>query len=132
MQFDLTNNTQPEKEIEWVSFGASLKEVGDTFTITATRMSFKAEEGKTPCFYVFDETNPDHSVGMSVFCENHPDSPYPNATPHGVRLARAIGRHFELTGKLDGQDICDAINAATEPVVHIEKTDKGVLWTIQA
>lgn len=127
MQFNLNSSTNEEKDVEWVSWSKDLKKVGDSFTITASRISFKADD--SPVFYIFDETNENH-IGTSVFCTNHPDSKFPESTPHGVRLANAIGRHAKLEGEVSGQDLCDHMNASGKLVITVEKTDKGVLWSI--
>ncbi len=131
MEFSFNNTKQAdEREVEWCSWNAGLKEEGDSFSIRATRISFKVKEDETPVFYVFDDTDEEKTVGISVFCTNHPNSPYQDATPHGVRLANAIGRAFDLTGDIDSSDLCDAINNHENATIEVSKTEKGVLWTV--
>ena len=125
MKFNLSKNVPAdEQKVEWVSWNKTLKDDG-SFTIQLDRISFK--EDPTPVFYVIDETN---NVGTSVFCSNHPDSKFQDAIPHGMRLANAIGRHFNLEAEVDVQDLISAVNDAEGLSVQVEKTDKGVLWSI--
>ena len=71
------------------------------------------------------------NVGTSVYAAHHPNAKFTDATPHGVRLANAIGRAFSLTGKVEASDLCEAINnAENRPTVRVAKTPKGVLWTV--
>ena len=98
MEFSFENEHDDEKNIEWCSWNAGLKEEGDLFQIRADRISFKHKDDETPVFYVFDESDEETTKAISVFCTNHPESPYPNATPHGVRLARSIGRWAKAVG----------------------------------
>lgn len=131
MEFSFNNKKQAdEQKVEWCSWNAGLKEEGDSFSITASRISFKVKEDETPVFYVFDDTDEEKTIGISVFCTNHPNSPYQDATPHGVRLARSIGRWAKAEGTLTGQDLCDLVNAEGNLTITVEKTPKGVLWSI--
>ena len=126
MQFELTNN-QPENETEteWVKWYDSVKNVGDTFTIQADKVIFK--DNDQPVFFVIDETT---NKGISVFAAHHPNAKYTDSTPHGVRLANAIGRAFNLTGDISADELCEAINVHPDALVKVSKTDKGVLWSI--
>ena len=124
MKFNLKQNNNEESNVEWVSWSQDVKKVGDQFSITPTVIRFKEESA--PVFFLIDEEN---EKATSVFCTNHPDSPYPDATPHGVRLANAIGRAYGLEGEVEVQDLLDAFNADPKPV-QVIKTEKGVLWAL--
>ena len=129
MQFELTN-TQPDDQddqpIEWVKWYDGVKEKGDTFTMNVDRISFKDEN--QPVFFVIDETN---NQGTSVFAAHHPKATFTDATPHGVRLANAIGRCFDLSGSVDADALCAAVNDHEgEITLTVSKTDKGILWTV--
>jgi len=127
VQFNLSNK-QPEnkneKPVEWVRWYESVNN-DEVFTITADRISFKDENN---AFYIIDEEN---NVGTSVFAAHHPNAKFTDATPHGIRLANAIGRCFDLEGDITAQELCEAMNNREEsPIVKAEKTDKGILWTV--
>ena len=129
MKFNLKPANE-EQSIEWVSWTDEIKKVGDGFKIQCSKLIFKAEP--SPVFFVIDEEN---NVGISAYCTNHPDSPFPNATPHGVRLVNALGRHFDFTGEVDVAEILEAVSKDihdhNDPfTVQIDKTEKGVLWSI--
>jgi len=122
MKFNLKPKTDDESTIEWVSWSKALGEAGE-FTFTATKISFKEEP--QPTFFLIDEES---NTGTSVYCTNHPDSKYPNATPHGVRLANAIGRSSKLDGEVDVEDLLASLEFPC--IVQVVKTEKGVLWAI--
>ncbi len=129
MQFELTN-TQPEDQndnpIEWVKWYEGTKEKGDTFTMNVDRISFK--DDSQPVFFVIDEAN---NQGTSVFAAHHPNATFTDATPHGIRLANAIGRAFDLKGSVDADALCSAVNEHEgEITLTVSKTEKGVLWTV--
>lgn len=123
MKFNLKPKTE-ENNVEWVSWSDKIKEVGDQFTIGIDKLIFKEEPAR---FFVIDETD---DLGLSAFCTNHPNSKFQDATPHGVRLANAIGRAAGLEGDVDADALIDVINSSEGLVLTIEKTDKGVLWSI--
>jgi len=123
MRFNLKPKTE-ENNVEWVSWSEQIKEIGDQFTIGINKLIFKEDPAR---FFVIDETN---EKGISAFCENHPDSKYPNATPPGIRLANAIGRSCDLEGDVDADALIDVINSSEGLTLSIEKTDKGILWSI--
>lgn len=123
MQFNLKPKTE-EQNIEWIAWSKEIKEVGDHFEIRCDKLIFKEDPAR---FFVIDEEN---NVGISAYCTNHPDSKFQNATPHGVRLANAIGRATDLEGEVSAEALTDVVNSSEGIVVHIEKTDKGVLWSI--
>lgn len=120
MQFNLKQNT-PENETEWVQWSKPLNEEGH-FEITPSKTLFKEENS---LFILIDE---EANVGITVFCTNHENSKF-KSTPHGVRLANAIGRAFNLTGDVDAETLVDHMNTGVH-TVRVEKTDKGVLWTV--
>lgn len=124
MKFNLKQPTNEESNIEWTSWSDKIKKVGDVFTIALSKLIFKDEP---PRFFVIDEEN---QVGISAYCTNHPDSKFQNATPHGVRLVNALGRHFNLEGEVDVADLLEAVSGAEGLTVQVEKTEKGVLWSI--
>jgi len=126
MEFELTNlKHDDEKEpVTWQKWHEGIKEEGDTFSIKADRVSFKNDN--QPVFFVVDEGN---NVGISVFAAHHPNAQFTDATPHGIRLANAIGRAFNLEGKVSSDDLCAAINEA-DATIEVKKTNKGVLWTV--
>ena len=129
MKFELTNNeanNQEENPIEWIKWFEPLNADG-VFSMNADRVSFKEES--QPVFFVINESE---NVGTSVFCAHHPNAKFTDATPHGVRLANAIGRFFEITGSVDADQLVDLFNAHAEPLeVRAEKTEKGILWSVQ-
>tara|TARA_R110002110_G_scaffold205186_1_gene417489 strand:- start:11142 stop:11552 length:411 start_codon:yes stop_codon:yes gene_type:complete len=126
MQFELTN-TQPEDQTvtQWVKWYDNVKNVGDRFTIKADKVIFK--EDSQPVFFVIDEES---NQGISVFAEHHPNAQFTDATPHGIRFANAILRAFSITGSVSAEELCEYINEHDDSTVVIEKTEKGVLWTI--
>lgn len=123
MKFNLKQNEN--ENVEWVSWSKDLKKVGDGFKMNLSKLVFK--ENDAPVFFVIDE---DANVGISAYCTNHPDSKFQNATPHGIRLAGAISRHFELGSEVDSETLVETVNAAEGLTLQIDKTEKGVLWTI--
>jgi hypothetical protein len=128
MQFELANK-QPAEEnetpITWVKWYEGTKEEGSSFTIRADRVSFKDDNN---AFYIVDQ---DENKGISVFAAHHPNATFTDATPHGVRLANAIGRHYEIEGSTSAQDLCDLINDDESVItVEVKKTKKGLLWSI--
>ena len=131
MQFELTNKkpkTENETPTTWVKWHEELKEVGDSFQIRADAVSFK--DTSAPVFYVIEEGKKENT-GTSVFCAHHPQAKFTEATPDGVRLANAIGRHFKITGKaVEATDLAAELAAAENVAVKVEKTEKGRLWSI--
>lgn len=129
MQFELTNSearNENENPIEWVKWFEGLKSDGE-FEVVADRTSFK--DNDQPVFFIINETS---NTGTSVFCEHHPNAKFTDATPHGVRLANAIGRAFEIEGSVSASELCDLMNGEEKsPIVRVEKTEKGVLWSIR-
>ncbi len=129
MKFELTNTkqeTENENPIEWVRWYETTNK-GEAFSITTHSISFKNEA--QPVFYLIDEVQ---NIGTSVYAAHHPNAKFTDATPHGVRLANAIGRAFGIEGSIEASDLVDAVNAEKKPViVVVEKTDKGVLWTVE-
>lgn len=124
MQFEINKKpiTETETPIEWAKWYE-----GDSFEIVVSSITFK-DEGQ-PVFYLIDD---ELNVGTSVYAAHHPHAKFTDATPHGVRLANAIGRAFSLTGSQDAASLCEAINnAETRPTVRVAKTEKGVLWTVE-
>tara|TARA_R110000803_G_scaffold154698_1_gene219480 strand:- start:187 stop:564 length:378 start_codon:yes stop_codon:yes gene_type:complete len=124
MQFEINTKpiTETETPIEWAKWYE-----GDSFEIVVSSITFK-DEGQ-PVFYLIDD---ELNVGTSVYAAHHPNAKFTDATPHGVRLANAIGRAFSLTGSQDAASLCEAINnAETRPTVRVAKTEKGVLWTVE-
>ena len=119
---------EEEKNVEWVSWSNEIKDEGDRFEINATKLIFK--EDPQPVFFVIDESM-DPAVGISAYCTNHPESKYPNATPHGVRLANAIGRAHGMSGEVEVESLIEAVASTEITTITIEKTDKGVLWMVQ-
>lgn len=122
MRFNLVANNE-ENNVEWVSWSQDVKEIGDSFDFEVEKISFKEEP--SPAFFLINETE---GKGTSVFCTNHPDSKYPNSTPHGIRLVNALGRHLGITGEIDVDDLLAAVELPC--TVKVEKTEKGVLWFI--
>lgn len=128
MQFELTN-TQPENQTEtqWVKWYDHVKNVGDHFTIRADKVIFKEEN--QPVFFVIDEAE-EENVGISVFAAHHPNAQFTDSTPHGVRLANAIGRFAKLEGSVSAEELATLLQEAENVSVKVEKTDKGILWSI--
>ena len=127
MQFELTNKKPDEEDnnpVEWVKWYEGVKSEGDTFSIKADRISFKNDE--QPVFFIVDESD---NKGISVFCAHHPNATFTDATPHGIRLANAIGRAFNIEGNVEASDLCEAVNNANA-TVEVKKTAKGILWTV--
>ena len=128
MEFELTktkHDEENENPIEWVRWYETTNN-GEEFTITTTSISFKEEA--QPVFYLIDEGS---NKGTSVYAAHHPNAKFTDATPHGVRLANAIGRAFDIIGNVSASDLCEFVNAEKKPVVvSVKKTDKGVLWSV--
>ena len=125
MEFELTNTKHDDEQepVTWQKWHEGVKEEGDTFTIQADRLSFKND--KQPVFFVVDEGK---NVGISVFAAHHPNAQFTDATPHGIRLANAIGRAFNLEGKVSSEDLCAAMNGVKKSAtIEVKKTAKGVL-----
>ena len=126
MDFELTNTSpENENETQWVKWYDSVKKEGDSFEIKADKVIFKEEN--QPVFFVIDE---EKGEGISVFCAHHPNAKHTDSTPHGVRLARAIGRAFQISGSVNAQALAEVVNTSTDATVRVEKTPKGVLWTV--
>lgn len=128
MQFELTNtkhDAEDENPIEWVKWFEGMKEEGE-FSIESSRLSFR--EGDQPVFFIINE---EKNIGTSVFCSHHPNAKFTDSTPHGVRLANAIGRAFDLEGDVSASELCDLMNDQEKnPTIKVEKTEKGVLWSV--
>ena len=128
LKFELTEKepiTENENPIEWVRWYESTNN-GEKFTIHTSSISFK-DEGQ-PVFYLIDEAE---NIGTSVYAAHHPNAKFTDATPHGIRLANAIGRAFGIEGSVEASDLVEAVNAEKKPViVSVVKTEKGVLWTV--
>ena len=129
MQFELTNNEakiENENPTEWIKWFEEVKENG-SFEITVSSCTFKNEN--QPVFYLIDE---DSNKGTSVFAAHHPNAKFTDATPHGVRLANAIGRAVELEGNVSGDELAQALTDLENAVVRVEKTEKGILWIVSS
>ena len=128
MKFELSNN-EPKtgNETTWVKWYDDVKNVDDTFTIKADKVIFKGDEDNKPVFYVIDE---EKGEGISVFCEHHPNAKHTDSTPHGIRLANAIGRCFAIAGEVTGDELAEYVTEHPDAVVKVTKTDKGILWSI--
>jgi len=127
MQFELTKNDariENANPTEWIKWFEEVKENG-SFEIAVSSCTFKDET--QPVFYVIDEES---NKGISVFAAHHPNAKFTDSTPHGVRLANAIGRAIELEGNVSGEDLASALTDLENAVVRVEKTDKGILWTV--
>ena len=128
MKFEITKNearSEDETPIEWVKWFEGVNTDG-SFEMTVHRLSFK-ENNDQPVFYMIDEES---NQGTSVFAAHHPNAKFTDATPHGVRLANAIGRFFNIEGEFTADHLVDLFNAQAPSTVRVEKTDKGILWTI--
>jgi len=124
MQFEI--NTKPITETETPITWAKWYE-DDSFEIVVSSITFK-DEGQ-PVFYLVDD---ELNVGTSVYAAHHPNAKFTDATPHGVRLANAIGRAYGLTGTQDVAALVDAVNNSEDrPTVRVAKTEKGILWTVE-
>ena len=126
MKFELSKTKHDEEQnpVEWQKWYEGVNADGE-YTIKADRISFKSED--QPVFFIVNETD---NVGTSVFCAHHPNAQFTDATPHGIRLANAIGRAFALEGEVSAEDLCSAVNNASDVVVSVKKTGKGILWTV--
>jgi hypothetical protein len=121
VKFTLKPQAKQEEEITWVGWTKPLSEEG-SFTITPSTVVFKEEK---EMFALIDR---DNEIGTTVYCSNHPNAKF-ESTPHGIRLANAIGRAFDLEGEVDVEQLVSLMNdSKTE--VRVEKTEKGVLWTV--
>ena len=127
MQFELTKNEAKnvnETPTTWIKWYDEVKEHG-SFEISVSRATFKEGEDQS-VFYLIDEEN---NQGISVFCNHHPNAKFTDSTPHGVRLANAIGRSVDLEGSVGGVELADVLTDLNG-VVKVEKTEKGILWTV--
>ena len=121
VKFTLKPQQQQEDAITWVGWMKPLSEEG-SFTITPSTVVFKEDKGM---FALIDREN---EIGTTVYCSNHPNAKF-ESTLHGIRLANAIGRAFDLEGEVDVEQLVSLMNdCKTE--VKVEKTEKGVLWTV--
>ena len=128
MEFELTKKIVNEKDdepIDWVKWYDEVKDNGK-YSIVVSRLSFK--EHDQPVWFVVNEEGAD---GISVFAAHHPNAKFTDATPHGIRLANAIGRAFDLDGKVTAQDMCKLVNDYEKEVtITVEKIDKCILWSV--
>tara|TARA_R110000824_G_scaffold164764_1_gene341178 strand:+ start:119 stop:496 length:378 start_codon:yes stop_codon:yes gene_type:complete len=124
MQFEINTKpiTETENPVEWAKWWEN-----DSFEIVVSSITFKGED--QPVFYLVDD---ELNVGTSVYAAHHPNAKFTDATPHGVRLANAIGRAYGLTGTQDVSALVDAVNNSEDrPTVRVAKTEKGILWTVE-
>lgn len=127
MKFNITKNearSEDETPIEWVKWYEGVNAEG-SFEIKVDKIVFKENEDQ-PVFYLIDEET---RRATSVFASHHPNAKFTDSTPHGVRLAQAIGRHFNIEGEIEAEEIVRLFNEAPA-TVRVEKTEKGILWTI--
>lgn len=127
MKFNITKNearSEEETPIEWVKWYEGVNAEG-SFEIKVDKIVFKENEDQ-PVFYLINEKT---RRASSVFASHHPNAKFTDSTPHGVRLAQAIGRHFNIEGEIEAEEIVRLFNEAPA-TVRVEKTEKGVLWTI--
>jgi len=127
MRFELSK-TEPKTENDppmvWHKWYEGVKADG-AYSIKVDRLSFKDET--QPVFFAINEAE---NVGISVFAAHHPEAKFTDATPHGVRLANAIGRAFKLEGEVSAEDLCEAVNNHDNATITVKKTDKGILWSV--
>ena len=123
VKFEISTATQGEDSVEWIKWYDDVKEVGGSFTIAPTRISFNEER---MVFYLIDELK---QVGTSVFAAHHPDSKFTESMPDGLRLASAFGRALEIKDEIEADSLVEAINEAAPWTVCVERTEKGRLWT---
>lgn len=124
MDFNISETTEASTEestVEWVRWFDEMKE-NNEFNFTATSLRFNEEK---KVFYLIGEDK-----ATSVYCENHPASKFQDSTPHGVRLANAIGRVCNLTGAINADTLVAEFNRYPSVQVLVKKTSKGVLWTV--
>jgi len=124
MKFEIATkeaSTQEQNEVEWVRWHDSIAQ-GEEFNMNAKSLRFNDEK---QVFYLIGS-----ETATSVYCQHHPNSKFQDNTTHGVRLANAVGRAFNLTGEVEANDLVDAFNAVASVDVKVVKTDKGVLWTV--
>ena len=77
-------------------------------------------------------TDDRENQAVGVFLEHHPEAKFKDSKPDGVRFIGALARFHGLIGTC--QEICDGHNEnhTTGQVLNVKKTDKGILWTINA
>jgi len=124
MDFNISENTEASTEestVEWVRWFDEMKE-NNEFNFTATSLRFNEEK---KVFYLIGEDK-----ATSVYCENHPSSKFQESTPHGVRLANAIGRVCNIVGATTADKLVEEFNRYPSVEVIVKKTSKGVLWTV--
>ncbi len=103
MKFEINNNkktSQQDDETKWVQWYTNLE--SESFTFKVERTIFKNDK-----FHLFNDKN----EAITVYCTNPQNSKF-ESTPHGIRLANAIGRAFNLTGDVDA-DTLDGISSAS-------------------
>ena len=103
---ELNITTTQEQDIEWQNWYE-----GDEYSISCTSIRFNEER---KAFYLINDTD---SVGTSVYATNPENSKYPDATPHGIRLANALCKLFSITGATTTDTLLEQITA------HIEAND---------
>tara|TARA_R100000353_G_scaffold160778_1_gene120549 strand:- start:90 stop:455 length:366 start_codon:yes stop_codon:yes gene_type:complete len=117
MKFEIKKSGNDDVETKWINWWSNLD--AEPFTFNVERTVFKNDK-----FHLFNSDN----EAITVYCTNPENSKF-DSTPHGVRLANAIGRCFNLKGEVDADTLTTNMNAA-EPTVKVEKTEKGTLWSV--
>lgn len=122
MKFEISNKkntSQQDEETKWVQWYTNLE--SEPFTFKVERTIFKNDK-----FHLFNDKN----EAITVYCTNPQNSKF-ESTPHGIRLANAIGRAFNLKGEVDADTLVENMNATENSTLTVEKTEKGVLWSVE-
>jgi len=127
MDFELKINEPEdtnEPPIQWAKWYEEVKEHTE-YIIKVDRLTFRDNE--QPVFFAVNEAE---KVGISIFAAHHPNAVFTDATPHGIRLANAIGRAFNHHGTVSADELCDLVNNHDNASICVKKTEKGILWTV--
>jgi len=127
LKFELAKNepkTENDTPMVWVKWYEEVKH-NEEYILKVDRLTFR--DNDQPVFFAVNEAE---NVGISVFAAHHPQAKFTDATPHGIRLANAIGRAFKLTGSAEADDLCEAVNNHKNVSISVKKTDKGILWAV--
>ena len=124
MKFNIAAATE-ENTVEWMNWYEGVKEVGDTFEMALTKVSFNADKN---AIYLIGEEQ-----ATTVYTEHHEASKFKNSTTHGIRVVNAFARKLDLDGEIEATTLFEGIvtlMSENDLTIKAEKTVKGVLWSV--
>lgn len=127
MKFNIpTAEASTEDNIEWVNWYSDIKEVGDSFSLELSKVSFNEEKA---AIYLIGEDN-----ATSVYTQHHENAKFKDSTPHGIRVVNAFARKLSMKGEIEASTLFEGISTLLEGeetlTIKAEKTAKGLLWTV--